>query len=166
MNVINRLLATSFMVCIIMCACTGNQQHNNFKSTLVEQQIDSTGYYISLPPGYSLTSKIGPDFSVYYFAPTDTTDKKSFHGGIYIGGYPNRFSPPGISCTTSTVTSSILNTDAQWTVYKCDSNYSVQTLVEGIGVGGNDKLHAFGDATSGDGMQKVLDIYGTLIKRK
>jgi len=166
MHVINRLLFTGFVICVLMCACTGNKQGNAFTTSLVEKQIDSTGYYISLPAGYSITTKGGPDFSVYYFATIDTTDKKSFSGGLYIGGYPNRFTPPDSSCTTSMITNNILGKAAEWTVYKCDSNYTVQTLVNNTGGDANEKIHAFGDARSETDMQKLFDIYATLRQKK
>ncbi|TDX00364.1 hypothetical protein [Dinghuibacter silviterrae] len=95
---------------------------------LVKHKIPGTSFTISIPAGYRLLQNNGPDFTVYYFAPGDTTAPFSFSGGFYFGNFPHRFGPDS-GCTTRTLHRPLLGTPAEWTVYDCDSIHSLQTII-------------------------------------
>src|SRR5690348_14914382 len=70
------------------------------KIKLTEKPIGESGFVISIPFDYSITTSNGPDFSVYYFSPTDTTVKDKLSGGLYFGNFPHEFEPDNDSCKT------------------------------------------------------------------
>jgi hypothetical protein len=140
-----------------------NQIDKGFGNSLTEKQIGKSNFYISLPTDYAIKTHNGPDFSVYYFSPKDTSVKPSFSGGIYFGNFPHEFEPKNDSCKTSTVKGVILHSSQDWTVYNCNEDFTVQTIVESkSGEGWNERIHVFGTAVSREEMQKLLDIYVTL----
>lgn len=172
---LTKFLIVTIMTIQFLCSCNNLDQaqvnnvktKNSFKNTLVETQISHTNFYISLPSDYTITSKDGPDFSVYYFSPTDTTIKADFSGGLYFGNFPSEFEKDNDSCITTTLKSKILETNAEWTIYKCNSEYTLQTIIDSkSGEGWNARIHSFGNAKSEEEMYKVLDIYSTLKQRK
>ncbi|MFI5133732.1 MAG: hypothetical protein ACHQEB_05320 [Chitinophagales bacterium] len=138
-----------------------------FKDSLVEKQIDSTNYYISLPSGYSITLQDGIDFTVYYFSPTDTSATAEFAGGLYFGNFPGEFDKSDASCKTTITKSKILDTTVDWTVYNCNNDYSLQTIIDSkSGEDWNRKIHAFGNAKSEIKTYKLLGIFSTLRQSK
>lgn len=70
-----------------------NTAQKNSKLELVEKPIDNTGFLISIPSDYSIKTSNGPDFSVYYFSPADTSKRNKLSGGLYFGNFPNKFEP-------------------------------------------------------------------------
>lgn len=108
------------------CGATDNKKTDNvsvdstFVKGLVETQIGKSDYYISIPKEYSINETEGPDFSTYYFSPTDTTSKANFLGGFYFGNHPGKFDPDNDSCKTENFKSKILNDNADWTIYNCN----------------------------------------------
>lgn len=136
---------------------------NSFTKELASKPLGESGYTLHVPTTYLVRENKGPDFSVYYFYPADTAAKASFSGGFYFGNHPSIFDKAGDSCTVEQVNSKILGEGAEWVVYKCGSNYSVQTIVESKGgEAWNQVIHAFGNAETKDDMQKLLHIFGTL----
>jgi hypothetical protein len=142
------------------------QTSNNVLDSLKETPIGGTGFYISLPAHYSLKENEGPDFSVFYFASTDTTQRSNFSGGMYFGNFPNEFEVPSDSCKTEKITGAILGSNAKWTTYDCNGRYSIQTIADSkSNEGWNSKIHAFGHASTKDDLHKVLQLYSTLKKK-
>lgn len=134
-----------------------------FVQSLKSQPVGRTGFSISLPPGYEITSTQGPDFEVYYFAPTDTTKPAEFTGGMYMGNAPSTFDPSNDSCQIQARTSLILDKQHSWIVFNCNEVYSIQVIAEsGSGKSWNDYIHAFGGGTSFAEINKVFAIYATL----
>ncbi|MBK9490841.1 MAG: hypothetical protein IPO07_20190 [Haliscomenobacter sp.] len=108
MNAMIRLTGNILMAILLLsaCSCTGRKQigseqiDNTLTSSLQEQQIGQSNFYITLPTGYFMRETKGLDFSVYYFAATDTTASGSFTAGLYFGDYPAEFQPDSDACTS------------------------------------------------------------------
>ena len=136
---------------------------NSLRSNLIEKQIGKSNFYISLPPEYSIRQTKGPDFSVYYFTPTDTAIKANFAGGLYFGNFPHVFEPDGDSCKITITNGNVLGKTASWTVYNCNSDYTIQTIIDSkSGEEWSQKIHVFGSAKSDINMKKIFYIYTTL----
>ena len=155
----------------------GCEQNNNKKSDnsfidnsyikeLVERQIGESNYYISIPKDYTLEATDGPDFSVYYFYPIDTTIIANFSGGFYFGNHPSQFPPDSGSCKINNSKSKILDENADWTIYNCNDEYAIQTIIDSkSGEGWNEFIHAFGRASSTADRNKLLTIFTTMKKK-
>lgn len=160
------------LIISIQSSCTYNETKDNSNNAkvsniaLTEKPIGESGYVLSIPNDYSITTSNGPDFSVYYFSPTDTTAINKLSGGLYFGNYPSKFEADNDSCKTETLEGKILDNSQNWTVYNCQEDYSIQTIVENKkGEGWNQKVHAFGHAKNKDELQIILEIYSTLKKK-
>src|SRR5688572_30368000 len=143
------------------CCKDSGQKNNivtqNFLDSLVEKQVGQLSYYISMPTKYDIKEKEGPDFSVFYFADSDTTAVTSFSGGMYFGNYPSEFLPKNDSCKIKTVDSQILGKNSSWTIYECDGEFAVQTIVDSkSGEGWNSQIHVFGHGKSKEDLDKIL----------
>lgn len=161
------LSVTIFM----LASCNNNAAKDNniadkvSKVTLTEKQIGESGFYISIPADYSITTSNGPDFSVYYFSPTDTTVKNKLSGGLYFGNFPHEFEADNVSCKIETLKGNILDRLQDWTVYNCQGDYSIQTIADNKkSEGWNQRIHAFGQAYNKDDLHTILGIYSTLRK--
>jgi hypothetical protein len=136
------------------------------KIVLTEKPIGESGYVISIPADYSITTSDGTDFLVYYFSPNDTTAKDKLSGGLYFGNFPSQFEADDESCKTETLKGKILDNNQNWTVHNCKEVFSIQTIaVNEQGGEWNQRVHAFGQAKSKDELQTILDIFSTLKKR-
>ncbi|TDO96593.1 hypothetical protein [Flavobacterium sp. 245] len=140
---------------------------NPYLKELAEKQIGDSKYYISIPKKYTIKENIGPDFSVYYFVPADTTATAAFSGGFYFGNYPSLFESASDSCKTEKIKSKILNKNADWRVYNCKGKYSIQSIFEsGSNEGWNQYIHAFANANSAADLKKVFLILETMKKKE
>ena len=147
----------------------GNTSSNDslFISELTEQQLGKSRYWISIPPDYFIDVLEGPDFEVYYFLPTDTTIQSLFMAGVYFGNHPNKYNADNDSCNTEKNNSEILGKNAQWTLYNCNGEYSIQTIIDSkSGKYWNEYIHAFGRANSIAELPKLFDIFRTMRMRK
>lgn len=160
------------LITLIQTSCNNNRTKANSntdkinKVNLIEKPLGKSGYVISVPADYSITSSDEPDFSVYYFSPTDTTVKNKLSGGLYFENYPHKFEPDNDSCKTETLKGKILDTIQEWTVYNCQGDFSIQTIADNKkGEGWNQQIHAFGHAKNSNELQIILDIYSTLKKK-
>lgn len=144
-----------------------SDKQDAFRKSLKEQQIEGVNFYISLPPTYAIKMNEGPDFSVYYIQPVDTTVKTAFTAGLYFGNYPHTFEAPNDSCQITKTNGNILGENTDWTVYHCGERYSIQAIVDShSGEGWNSKIHSFGHAYSESDLTKILEIYSTLQQKK
>lgn len=142
-----------------------NVADNEFLKTLVERQIGKSNYYISLPKDYVIEETNGEDFSVYHFHPADSTKKEDFSGGFYFGNHPSQFPPDNKSCTTENKKNRILAQNSNWTVYNCNGNYAIQTIIDSkSGENWNELLHLFGNAQSNKNLNNLLFIFTTMKK--
>ena len=167
-----KLTITTLTIIAILFACRGksdsDQTDDTFIKSLTERRIKETNFYISLPIDYSIKENEGPDFTVHYFSPTDTTVKANFSGGFYIGYAPREFRPFNDSCKAEIIKGEILNDSNDWTVYSCNGKYSIQVIVRSKSLEGwKSKIHAFGQGASKNEIDKIFKIYSTLkLKRK
>jgi hypothetical protein len=166
----NTIIPASLILAVFLSGCSRNDidhhAHNAFMDSLTENQIGETNYYISIPNDYDIKEKEGPDFSVFYFTSKDTTKDASFSGGLYFGNFSQTFPPPNDSCKVETIKSKIFDNNANWTVFECSGDYSVQTIISNKhSEGWNNQIHAFGQAGNINGIYKLLEVYSTLNKR-
>jgi hypothetical protein len=150
---------------IILFSCTNNINHydNKFAKEISEKHIGKTKFFISLPKNYSLKETKGPDFIVYYFQSIDSTDTKSFYGGLYFGNQPSLFPPQNDSCVIQNMKSKILHFEKEWTCFVCDNIYAIQTLIENKDDNRwGQYIHAFGSCKSKTDLDKLLLIFETL----
>jgi hypothetical protein len=139
---------------------------SSFIDSLKEKQIEDTGYYISIPTGYFIKENRGPDFSVFYLVPIDTTVNVDFSGGLYFGNFPGKFPPPNDSCKVEMIKGEIFSSNADWTVFDCGKAYSIQAIVTNrFSTGWNNQIHAFGHGTSKSELYKILYMFATLNKK-
>jgi hypothetical protein len=168
---LNRILF--FFILLItfqFIGCNTTQKDNpgakTFRDSLEIKQIGKSNYFISIPHGYSITSKDGVDFSVYYFSPIDTSLKNRLAGGLYFGNFPHEFDKKNDNCKTEIAKGEILNITQNWTVYNCNETYSIQTIISSnSNEGWNQKIHAFGIGYNRNDLNKLLDVFSTLKKK-
>ena len=160
---------STLIVMLMSCsndAAENKEVHSTKKVALIEKQIGDSDFYISVPGDYSITTSNGPDFSVYYFSPADTSVKGKLTGGLYFGNFPHEFEADNDSCKIEKLKGKILNNIQDWTVFNCQEDYSIQTITGNEKVEGwNQRIHAFGNAKNKDDLQLILDIYSTLRKK-
>ncbi|SEP22895.1 hypothetical protein SAMN05444671_4647 [Flavobacterium sp. CF108] len=158
-----------FLILTILGCSDKKTKHipeNPYLKQLTEKQIGETNYYISIPKKYTIKENRGPDFSVYYFYPADTTAIAAFSGGFYFGNHPSFFEPSD-SCKTEKMQRKILNKNTDWTVYNCKGKYSIQSIVEsGSNEGWNQYIHTFAGANSVADLKKVFLILETMKKKE
>ena len=156
--IMKKVLA-AFLLFLLIISCTNKQEKTNaFIKTLQPADIGNSGLKISLPPGYEIKEKPGPDFMVYYIRPVDSTRVPEYTGGIYLGQFPTEFSPTGEGCRIDSLRSTLMGSERKWMRLYCDSTYLVQTIIERK----DQKLHAFGKGIKEADVQKMLDVFSTL----
>ena len=172
MRVVLKYMFWLTSIVLILSSCNNDTSKDKRKTgkiskiKLTEKPIGESGFVISIPVDYSITTSNGPDFSVYYFSPTDTTVKDKLSVGLYFGNFPHEFEPDNDSCKTETLKGKILDAMQEWAVYNCKGNFSIQTIVENKkGEGWDQRVHAFGHAKNRGELQTILDIYTTLRKK-
>jgi hypothetical protein len=131
---------------------------------LVEHALDKTDFYLSIPSRFALKTTNGPDFSVYYFAPADTTVQADFLSGIYLGGYPQKDQADSLAgCQTRRTAISVLGHPATFTIHRCATGYTVNSVFDShSGQGWNAQVNAFGEAKSAAGLRQLLNVFTTL----
>lgn len=156
------LLSIAFISCGLKNKVNPNEKDTTFISTLTEICIDSSRYYIALPPDYSLSTSHGPDFDVHYFFPIDTLVIPKYSGGIYFGGYPDLSGEANQTCKKDLINDMFMGDKTKWDCYACDSFYTIETVKEEDSYL---KIHAFGVAATKRDMYKLLDIFSTFRKK-
>ncbi|WP_286840838.1 MULTISPECIES: hypothetical protein [Sphingobacterium] len=138
-----------------------------FVKSLEERQLGGSKYSISLPTDYAMNETNGEDFSVYHFYPADTTDHTGFSGGLYFGNHPSQFPAKSRSCKTEHLKIEIFGQDVSWTIYNCNEDYSIQSIMYSkSGEGWNELVHMFGKAKSTKDLDKLLFIFKTMKKKE
>jgi len=166
-----RLITYFVLLSLTIVSCKDNNHKDtkitqDFLDSLVDKQVGQLSYYISLPTKYDIKEQEGPDFSVFYITNSDTTVKSSFSGGMYFGNYANEFPPKSDSCKVTSTDSQILGQNSTWTIYECDGEFTLQTIVDSkSGEGWNNQIHAFGHGDTQEDLDKILAIYSTLRKK-
>jgi len=160
-----KISVSCFILIGILQACQNNPHiiKSAFQKSLVQKHIKGIPYYLSLPVNYIIKEYNGPDFSVYYFYPRDAADKKSFRGGFYLGNSPGSSSRDYNNCKLGSISSNFLDDNKKWTVYNCDTIYSIQIITDSkSGYDWARYIHAFGRATSKIEVNKLVEVYSTL----
>lgn len=130
---------------------------------LVEQALGKTGFFLSLPSTYTLRSTDAADFLVYYFAPTDTTVRTQFTGGIYLGGHPQGSDSAAAGCQLRRVPTTLLGRPATWRVQRCATGYTLDAVFAShSGQEWSPVINAFGEAKSAAELRQLLAIFATL----
>ena len=157
------------IIAIMLISCNSNintkveHSEDNYVNGLIQTQLGNTEQYISIPKDYIIEESNGADFDVYYFYHKDSTELIAFRGGVYIGGHPSEFTADEEICKSETLRSKILNNNAMWTIYKCGTNYSLQTITEHIYDDGWEmKIHAFGNCSNRNDVNNLLKVFSTL----
>jgi|GEM_PF-2072476 len=128
---------------------------------LVAQRLGGQGgLWISLPATYALKTTDGPDFSVHYFAPADTTVRSRYTGGLYFG-YNPQGSDSTAGCQRRRVTVAVLGRPVRFAVQRCATGYVVDAVFNGPS-GPPLVINAFGEAKSADELRQLLAIFATL----
>jgi hypothetical protein len=157
-----------FAAFVFLSSCkstpAGKEATNDpFLSGLQKQPISNSGFEISLPTDYKIRQKQGADFTVYYFAPADSTLKAAFTGGMYLGNFPSEFGAESEGCKTSTIKGMLLGKEREWKLFSCDSSFFAQTIVDNKDESAA-KVHVFGRGTSADNLNRMIRIFSTLRK--
>ncbi|WP_293901792.1 hypothetical protein [Sphingobacterium sp. UBA5670] len=156
-------------------SCGQNNDHKavhnsvdiTFIKSLEERQLGESKYSIYLPTDYAIGETNGEDFSVYYFNPADTTNHTGFSGGLYFGNHPSQFPAKSKSCKTEHLKNEIFDQDVSWTIYNCNGDYSIQSIIYSkSGEGWNEMIHMFGNAKSTKDLDKLLFIFKTMKKKE
>jgi hypothetical protein len=125
-----------------------NSRTNNSIDTISTRQkitkklSSNSDYHISVWNDYSIQERNGPDFTVYYLYPTDTTKKLFGNGGIYFGGHPKRIRPDGDKklIKDSLINGNLLGKPITWTIFDYGNSISAETILE---LGDYEKISAF-----------------------
>jgi len=121
---------------------TNSIDTNSTRQKITKKLSSNSDYKISIWNDYSIEEKNGPDFTVYYLYPTDTTKKLFGNGGIYFGGHPQRIRPDGEKklIKDSLLNGNLLGKKTTWTIFDYGSSLSAETILE---LGDYDKVSAF-----------------------
>lgn len=91
-------------------------------------EIGKTGYTIALPPAFRMIERQGPDFTVFYITPNDSTNTKT-GAGIYFGPAPDEHGPDSlVSIKESTGT--VLGKTSHTVDYKTKKYEWIETVVD------------------------------------
>ena len=168
MNKILKAILVFILLLFVTFSCRNQSDEINpmYLKSLVKTQVEHSNLMISIPPDYKIIERQGPDFSVYYIYPSDTTLKTKFTAGLYLGNNPSNFPAKKANCKEETIKGKVFNIDQNWMMYNCEEVYSIQTMIENkYSEGWNDKIHAFGNANSKSDITKILAIFSTLTKK-
>lgn len=115
---------------------------NSPRQKVTKKLSSNSDYNISVWNDYTIEKKNGPDFTVYYLYPTDTTKKLFGNGGIYFGGNPQRIRPVGEKklVKDSFLNGNLLGKPITWTIFDYGNSLSAETILE---LGDYEKVSAF-----------------------
>jgi hypothetical protein len=143
-----------------------SRTNNSIDTITTRQKItkklsSNSDYKISVWNDYSIEEKNGPDFTVYYLYPTDTTKKLFGNGGIYFGGYPERIRPDENKklIKDSLLNGNLLDKKITWTIFDYGNSLSAETILE---LGDYDKVSAFVNGHSYSDIDSLIRILETL----
>jgi hypothetical protein len=152
-------------ITVILFSCK-SKTNNSIDTITTRQKItkklsSSSDYKISVWNDYSIEEKNGPDFTVYYLYPTDTTKKLFGNGGIYFGGYPERIRPDENKklIKDSLLNGNLLDKNITWTIFDYGKSLSAETILE---LGDYDKVSAFVNGHSYSDIDSLIRILETL----
>jgi hypothetical protein len=147
-----RLNAIIFLFFTFIIFSCNSKSNNSIDKVTTRQKItknlsSNSDYKISVWNDYSIEEKNGPDFTVYYLYPTDTSKKIFGNCGIYFGGHPERIRPDGDKklIKDSLINGNMLGKKTSWTIFDYGNSLSAETILE---FGDYDKVDAFANGQS------------------
>jgi hypothetical protein len=159
-------LFTAFCVLFVSCKSETNNSVDTIsaRQKITKKLSSNSDYQISVWNDYSIEEKNGPDFTVYYLYPTDTTKKLFGNAGIYFGGYPQRIRPDGDKklVRESLISGNLLGKKIAWTIFDYGNSISAKTILE---LGDYDKVSAFAYGHSYSDIDSLTNVLESL-KRK
>lgn len=162
-SILSTICLVLFLFAAGGCSKTANTIDPPRIEGLTETQIEHTNLSISLPAGYVISESRQEDFSIFRFAPRDTTVAKPLIGGFYMGNHPGTFEPENDQCSTDSRESDVFGSSEEWTVFKCTDKHSIQVTIDNPNAEKwNEYLHLFGTAYTQQDMDRLLQIFSTL----
>ena len=159
-------LLISLCIFLFSCSSRTNNSGNRIsaKQKTVRWLASNSEYQISVWGNYSIEERNGPDFTVYYLYPADTTKKLFGNGGIYFGGHPQRIRPDGDKklVKDSLITGTLLGKKVGWTIFDYGTSISAETILE---MGDYEKISAFAHGYSYSDIDSLISVLESL-KRK
>ena len=134
---------------------------NSARQKTTKRLASNSDYKISVWNGYSIEEKNGPDFTIYYLYPTDTTKKLYGNGGIYFGGYPQRIRSERDKklIKDSLLNGTLLGRKIMWTIFDYGNSLSAETVLE---LGAHDKISAFASGQSYSDIDSLIRTFESL----
>jgi hypothetical protein len=121
------------------CGSDADHQQQDTTALATPAAPETPPFSIDLLPGYKIEKQVGPDFTVYYFQPTDTS--QSFNeGGIYFGAAPDTSSPRTQSYTKREFRDVFMGDTAEWREFTTDTYVQREVYVE---KNPNEKIHSW-----------------------
>ena len=155
-------------VCIFLFSCSSRTNDSGDKTSSIQKIVrrltSNSEYQISVWGNYSIEERNGPDFTVYYFYPADTTKKLFGNGGIYFGGHPQHIRPDADKklVKDSLIVGNLLGKKVDWTIFDYGTSISAETILE---MGDYEKISAFAHGYSYSDIDSLISALESL-KRK
>lgn len=124
------VLLTALSLCALTaCGEDKNAQQQDTVPATIPVVEGPVPFSINLLPGYKIEKQDGPDFTVYYFQSTDTS--QSFNeGGIYFGGAPDTSSPRTQAYTKREFRDVFMGDTADWREFTTDTYVQREVYIE------------------------------------
>lgn len=155
-------------LCIFLFSCSSRINDTGdkilFKQKIVRSLASNSEYQISVWENYTIEERNGPDFTVYYLYPADTTKKLFGNGGIYFGRHPQRIRPDRDKklIKDSLIVGNLLGKKVDWIIFDYGNSISAETISE---MEDYMKISAFAYGHSYSDIDSLISILGSL-KRK
>jgi hypothetical protein len=149
------------------CNSININKDNIEEMILLENKIDGTGYFISLPENYYVTKNMGPDFDVYYINSNGINSEKITNGGIYFGNHPSLFGNDEETDLQFIEYSicKIFNKNRKWKIYNSEHNYFAEIITRNnSGEEWNRYIHIWANGKTKKDLYKIIYLYSTLRK--
>lgn len=124
------VLCTALGLCMLASCGEGNTpQQQDTARVVIPVTEEPVPFSVDLLPGYKIEKQDGPDFTVYYFQSTDTS--QSFNeGGIYFGGAPDTSSPRTQAYTKREFRDVFMGDTADWREFTTDTYVQREVYLE------------------------------------
>ena len=155
--------------CVFLFSCksrTSNDENKiSSKQKIVKRLAPNSEFQILIWTDYKIEERNGPDFTVYYFYPVDTTKKLFGTGGVYFGGHPQRIQPDGEKklIKDSLVVGNLLGKKIDWTLFDYGSNITAETILE---MGDYEKVSAFASGHSYSDIDSLIKVMESLTRKE
>ncbi|HEX7902320.1 MAG TPA: hypothetical protein VF487_00475 [Chitinophagaceae bacterium] len=154
------------LIFLFSCSSSTNDNEDKIlsKQKIVKSLGSNSAYQISVWENYSIEERNGPDFTVYYLYPADTTKELFGNGGIYFGGHPQRIQPDGDKklIKDSLIVGNFLGKKVDWIIFDYGSSISAETILE---MGDYEKISAFAYGHGYSDIDSLISVLESL-KRK